>query len=272
VTRLASFLACDQVASAGLNKLAYIGLYAGEMIVQSFPLVLPQLFFVVTFRTPIEDKPSQFRVRIERPGHEPFLVDGTDSLSAISVATAPDVTFYQLQNVIPIVPFEMPEAGVVRIFVEHEKGDTYAGGLRIKTGVIPEMHSPQIVWAATMAAAHHQRLLSAESSVQERGAFQLMNALVGFLRNLGIPPTLPAPKEDLRIPIDDKSVRVFYPHPINPTPRVHVEPGPNFDSVTVSDGDDLGFTAHFVPKAPVDQAFSYQFLPPTRRARGKSGN
>jgi hypothetical protein len=276
VSRIATFLACDEIANVGLNKLAYVGLYVGEMIVPSFPFVLNQLFFVVTFRTPIDDLPKEFRVRIERPGVDAFFADNTASLNMPGQAPTPESRFYQIQAIVRIAPFEITEAGVVRIFVEDEHGDNYAGGLRLKVGVLPEMKAPQIISGATLVAAHFLRLQNQAAGVRERIAYQLLSAFSSFLNHLGVTPTLPAPKDDIRILLDQKRIRVFFPEPISPPQSVSVLRGGNFEQAIVEEIDDLGFTVQFEPSAPIDLGFAFKVQPNTepeprkRKARAKS--
>jgi hypothetical protein len=49
---------CDDIRHEVGNKLSFIGIYTGELLVQSFPVTLPKLCLFVSVSTPI-DRPFQ---------------------------------------------------------------------------------------------------------------------------------------------------------------------------------------------------------------------
>jgi hypothetical protein len=267
VTRVATYDACDNVMNVGLNKLAFVGLYGAEVIVPTMPFTLPQLFFVVRFRTPIDDLPKILRVRIERPNLEPFVQDNTENLAAQTLSQNPDVKFFQSQAIVRIAPFEITEPGTVRVYVEDEKGDNYAGGLRLKVGVLPELQPPQVAAAGTMVVAHYERLKSISPETLGRAAIQLLSAFAQYLTYIGIKPELQVPKADVRIQLDDRRVQVFFPKPMELVPEVTVEGGGNFESAEVISCDEIGCTILFHPSAPVDLVFQYSEKMPKKPSR-----
>lgn len=267
MTRVATYQACDNVVAAGLNKLAFIGLYGSEVIVPTMPFTLPQLFFVVTFRTPIDDPPKILRVRIERPNLEPFVQDNTDNLTHLTPSEKQEAKFFQSQTIVRIAPFEISEPGVVRIYVEDEKGNHYAGGLRLKIGVLPELQTPQIAAAGMLVASHYKRLSSISTETLGRAASQLLSAFTQYLTYIGAKPELQAPKADVRIQLDDRKVQVFFPEPRPFIPEVNVESGGNFERAEVISCDEIGCTILFHPSAPVDLVFQYDEKSPKKPRR-----
>jgi hypothetical protein len=275
VTRIATFQACDQVMDAGLGKLAFIGLYAADMIVPALPFTMPQMFFVVRFRTGIDDKPTKFAIRIERPGHEPFRIDNTPLLSQ-SVAKTEDAKFNQIQTVVRIAPFETTEEGVIRIFVEDENGDHYAGGLRINIGVHPETVLPTVANTANLVVGHYERFASADDGTKRELAFQLMEAFVASLKHNRALIGLQFPNLDMRLVLDNEHVKVFFPV-INEFKKndLVIAGGGNFETGRVESADQLGCLVKFEPSAPADAAFVLAPVPPRARkqeARNRSKN
>ncbi|MCK1682157.1 hypothetical protein IVA87_22745 [Bradyrhizobium sp. 147] len=257
MTRIATVQFCDEVAGAGLGKFAFVGIYQADLIVPVVPFTLPQLFFVTRFRTPVDDRPKKLRVRIERPGHPPFEVDNTALLEEPVVTPGADAKFYQVQMISRIAPFEITELGTVKVFVEDEVGDNYAGGLRLKAGIHPEFAIPQIAGTASLIAGHFSRLAKCSSEIQEQSARQLIEALSAFMLHLQVPPKLQFPDLDLRLLLDDRRAHIFFPEPLDYTPSVEIEPTGNFDEVEIESVDRFGFIIKFAPTAPADLAFNY---------------
>jgi hypothetical protein len=270
VTRLATFQACDEIASAGLGKFAFIGVYSADLLVPSIPFSMPQLFFVVRFRTPIDDRPKKFKVRIERPGHPNFEIDNTASLST-PITPAPDAKFFQAQAIVRIAPFEITQVGTIRVYVEDELGDNYAGGLRVTEGVHPELRIPQIAGTAGLVAGHFQRLNQLSTDIRQKEACQLLEAMSAFMTHSGLPPTLQFPDSDVRLLLDGKRAHVFFPKPLDYVPAIEIETDGNFDAAEIEMTDEVGFIARFTPSAPPDLVFNYAVSkPPKKTSRKKT--
>src|SRR5262245_37632852 len=101
------------------------------------PFSMQQLFFVVRFRCTIDDLPTRMAVRIERPGHEPFLLDQSAALPT-QISPRPDARFFDAQAIVRLAPFNIEQEGTVRVFVEDEATEHYAGGVRLKIGTHPD--------------------------------------------------------------------------------------------------------------------------------------
>lgn len=240
-----------------MGKYAFIGIYNSDMLVPIIPYTLPQLFFVVRFRTPIDNRPKKFKVRIERPGHPPFELDNTNLLSSPSSPPSKEARFWQVQSIVRIAPFEITEIGTVKVFVEDEHGDNYAGGLRLKVGVHPEASMPQVALTANLVSAQFRRLENSPKRDREKLALQLLAAMSSFIKHSGADLPLQFPDADVRILLDDKRVHVFFPELLEGVPQVAIDSGGNFDEATVETVDQFGFIAKFAPSAPVDLVFNY---------------
>jgi hypothetical protein len=62
--RYVNVIYCDDIRHEIGNKLSFIGVYAGELLVQSFPVTLPKLCLFVSISTPSERPFQQLRLRI----------------------------------------------------------------------------------------------------------------------------------------------------------------------------------------------------------------
>jgi hypothetical protein len=268
VTRIATFQACDEVAAAGFGKFAFIGIYNADLIVPVLPFVLAQLFFVVRFRTSIDDRPKKLKIRIERPGHQPFEVDNT-ALLAEPMTLGPEAKFYQFQSVARIAPFEITEAGTIKVFVEDELGDNYAGGLRINVGVHPEAILPQLAATAGLIAGHFARLSQCSTDIRQQAAAQLIEAMSAFMAHSRMPPKLQFPHSDMRLLLDDKRAHIFFSEPLDYEPKVEIEIGGNFDGAEIERVDRIGFIARFTPSAPADLVFNYSVTKPSKKKSPK---
>jgi hypothetical protein len=258
LTRIATFTACDEIAQAGLGKLAFLGIYGGDLVIPQLPFLLPQLFFVVRLRSPISDPPKRFVIRIERPGKEPFILDQSAAVQALRKDAPPDSTFLDAQAVVRLAPFDFEAEGVVKVFVEDEIGENYAGGLRIKVGVHPEFRTPQIAQSAQLAVGHYNRLSGATQSIRQETATQLVEALSDFVSYSGLPTILPFPEADVRLILDSKRIHVFLPIPRDTDAyKVEVESADRFELCEVDHKDRLGFILRFEPSLPADAVFNY---------------
>lgn len=231
-------------------------------MVPSVPFKLEQLFFVVRFRATIDDIPTRLVVRIERPGHEPFLVDQSDALPK-NRDHRPDATYFDAQAIVRLAPFEIEAEGTVKIFVEDERGDNYAGGLRLRIGVHPEASMPRIAESVILAAGHYKRLEDTAAPLRQKTAVELVEALTKLVASSGLPTVLSYPDADMRLVIDSQRIQVFFPQPLEEERfTVDIEPSPSFDGVTVESSDQVGFVARFEPSAPPDAAFNYTLTTP----------
>jgi hypothetical protein len=52
---------CDDVRREEGNKLSYMGVYVANLLVPTFPVVLPRLCFAMTMTTPAESPPTELR-------------------------------------------------------------------------------------------------------------------------------------------------------------------------------------------------------------------
>lgn len=259
MTRIATFLACDAVAAAGLGKLAFVGIYGGEILVPQLPFSLQQLFFVVRFRAPIDDPAKRLVIRIERPGHEPFVLDQSAALALVAPPDhKPDATFLDAQAVIRLAPFDIDREGIVRVFVEDEIGEHYAGGLRLKLGTHPDVSMPRIATSATLAVGHYKRLSDLPRTDRQETATQLIEALSEFISHTGTPIELPFPELDLRLLLDNQRVHVFFPRPLDTASvQIEIEPAATFANWKIERADRIGFVVNFEPSAPADAGFNY---------------
>ncbi|WP_316158738.1 MULTISPECIES: DUF6941 family protein [unclassified Bradyrhizobium] len=264
MTRLATFFCCDDLAAVAPGKSGYLGVYSNEMIVPALPTTLNQLFFVVRFRTPIHDQPKKMQVRIEWPGHEPFF----QVQPVAPINPTKEGVFFQAQAVVRISPFEISKEGVIRVFVEDELTDNYAGGLRVRVGIPPELRLQQLAGGVMLAIGHYARLGSETEQVRERTAVRLIETLSDYLIRAQGSIVLPYPSADIRLVVDHQRLQVFFARPYNTDDlSLDIEPLPNGERVVIEELDRLGFRVKFDPQMPADPEFNYSVKPGSTESR-----
>jgi hypothetical protein len=260
MTRIASVIACDDVAAAGLGKLAFIGIYGGEILVPQLPYTFEKLFFVVRFRTPVDDLPKRLVVRIERPGVEPFIMDQSAALDG-RTPRRPDATFFEAQAIIRLAPFHIDQEGTARVYVDDERGENYAGGIRVRVGTHPDLAAPHVAQAAMLVAGHYKRLSDAPPADKQETATQLIEALSASITNTGAATDLAFPEKDMRLLVGGNRIHVFFPKPLNDAPlTIELEPAPTFEDWEIERVDRIGFVVRFEPSPPADFNFNYQII------------
>jgi hypothetical protein len=257
MTRIATVLACDDVAAAGLGKLAFIGVYGNEILVPQLPYTFEKLFFVVRFRTPADDRPQRLIVRIERPGAEPFTMDQSAALGSYA-PRIPDAKFFEAQALIRLAPFHVDQEGPIRIYVDDEHRENYAGGIRLRVGTHPDLAGPQVSQAAVLVVGHYKRLSLAD---KQETAGQLVDALSASITNTGMPTDLTFPEKDMRLLVGGNRIHVFFPKPLNDDPlSIELESAPTFEDWEIERVDRVGFVVRFEPAPPADSNFNYQII------------
>ena len=83
---------CDDVREESGNKLSYMGLYGGNVLLERFPTVLPKLCAVISLRLPAATPSKSVRFHLARDGQD--LGEGAanvaDALSSAGVPGAVD--------------------------------------------------------------------------------------------------------------------------------------------------------------------------------------
>lgn len=70
---------CDDVRQESGNKLSYMGIYGGNLLLERFPVVLPKLCAVISLRLPVETQSRSVTFRLAMGGQD--LGKGTASLA-----------------------------------------------------------------------------------------------------------------------------------------------------------------------------------------------
>ena len=124
------------------GKLSYIGVYAAEMLCQSFPITLPKLAVSAIVTTDI-DQPFEwltFRAFLENEGGEQTVLAEAniphEALAAQHTEERPALRFRPLKTITAAINFEFPgltlmERQVLRVCAECESGTIWGPGLTI---------------------------------------------------------------------------------------------------------------------------------------------
>jgi hypothetical protein len=133
--RFAVLTVCDDVRTENNGKAIYSGIYNTEIFVEKIPSILPQIYFVVTAVAPKNSIFTRFRVRVERPGLESYFgkdVELPPQLNMAPEAQDPEIQFFRITSVVKIAPFEILEPGRIKVWVENDGPDIYAGSILIR--------------------------------------------------------------------------------------------------------------------------------------------
>jgi hypothetical protein len=141
MTTTAYFLACDDIRQEVTGKRILVGVYGSSIVVSAFPANLRKLYLRVHVRSPIEDRHEIRSVRVERPGLSDFEKPFPDSEPTPSPQPTPPpekskfedegVVYFDSVMLFDIGPMELPEPGRIRVFVETEKEEIYAGSIKV---------------------------------------------------------------------------------------------------------------------------------------------
>ncbi|HYE70110.1 MAG TPA: hypothetical protein VD932_01130 [Aquabacterium sp.] len=130
-------LFCDDIRTELGGKLSFMGLYGAELILNiPFPAILPKLGVIIGMIHKIGDQPKFIKVKIYGPvtGEEVAQFDIND------IPPQPieeGMTKGHLRLTFQLVPFAIPQAGSVEVFVETERDSVRAGRLKISTKAEP---------------------------------------------------------------------------------------------------------------------------------------
>lgn len=167
MTTSAYFIACDDIRHEASGKEILIGVYGDDIIVNSFPASLEHLYFRINVRSPIDERHIVRSVRVERPGLENF---EQEFPKKDSIRNRPEsdeaVRFFDTYLKFDIGPLTLPKSGRIRVFVETESEEIYAGSLRVVEATEVAPISPRDLVAALGAVNLFARseLLSREDS------------------------------------------------------------------------------------------------------------
>lgn len=70
---------CDDVRQESGNKLSYMGIYGGNLLLERFPAVLPKLCVVISLRLPVETQSRSVTFHVAKGGQD--LGKGTASVA-----------------------------------------------------------------------------------------------------------------------------------------------------------------------------------------------
>lgn len=70
ITRYMWTIVCDDIRQEVGNKVSYVGVYAGELIVPTFPFTLPKLCALVNVTTDVEDPFKQLELLVYKDDQE----------------------------------------------------------------------------------------------------------------------------------------------------------------------------------------------------------
>lgn len=138
--RFITSIYCDDVREEVGGKRSFIGVYAGQLIVQSAPAVLPKLCVIVIISTPIDRPLTKCVIRILMDGDtlaemplEPRLLDESQNkLKAEPLPPDSEEPSIVLHAVAQFSPFPITKECKLRIRVQTEDEELKGPALQIR--------------------------------------------------------------------------------------------------------------------------------------------
>ena len=129
---------CDDIRHEAGGKVSYIGVYAGQLFVPTFPVTLPKLCLAMSMTTPAEKPFRKLSLRVLKDAE--LLAEGSLDESQLSnVVEATDSIPEEerkdgvglLQAFFLFSPFQLDGPCVLGVRVDTEEGELRGVGLRI---------------------------------------------------------------------------------------------------------------------------------------------
>jgi hypothetical protein len=248
-------LFCDDIRSEDNGKRILVGVYDKDLITAQLPLHLAQLHFAITIEAIGVDLPVLNAIRVESPGSVPWRRELENSrLGPISHDDATDRSTAHL--FLPAGPFEFMETGVLRVYLETDKGELLGGVLRLRTieelAQDPAERAVVVDVGVIMTTLQHYRRAKSRKARDQRGlAHAILEFLLDYLPESALAggdamkPTQISPRQNF--------FRVFFDQPRLKAPVIQVKPASDGEQGRVTQVDKYGFEVQFPPKARVER-------------------
>ena len=126
---------CDDVRREEGNKLSFLGIYATELFLPSFPVQLPKLCFVMTVRVPVERELHSLLFRLYRD--DELISEAAAAPAALQrpmdLPAGDDApTWVLVTNVLQMFPIQFTAPCAFRVVAVVDGEEVKAGKLRVK--------------------------------------------------------------------------------------------------------------------------------------------
>lgn len=260
VTGISAFCQfCDDIRIEANGKRLLIGVYERDLIVPAIPFRLNRIMAAITAHAPKEDPFRVLAVRVEQPGQESrsIQIPKPDSRDK---KKDPEAIRFSAKIFIPIEPLEITKAGTLRVFLDTDRGEVYAGGIRLRSISDSDAQDDDLInLDAVLGAIGHYRR-ARERNARDLGG--LASSIVEFLvRSLpaaaiaGGNPDLPT-----RIQVGSGRYHVFFAEPVAKVSGVRVTPAEPGIAATVREFDHYGFDLDLEPIPQRDIDFSIEII------------
>lgn len=142
IPRHVEVIYCDDIRQEIGNKLSFMGVYTGNLLVPEFPTILPKLCIYATVITSADEPFEHLSLQIQQNGTTIIETGNTltenstkiepDSVSEASADDANSLLRFQGHNfVFTLSPFSLETSTTLRILAETEKGPLRGRALQI---------------------------------------------------------------------------------------------------------------------------------------------
>jgi hypothetical protein len=128
---------CDDIRQEVGNKLSYMGVYSGELNIQTAPVVLPKLCISIKAISDMQDPFEALEIRVLRvKGTEEIelLSTGPATLPARKPSTEGGMSYMVAHFAFVLAPFPIDEEFLIRIRAKTEREELRGAGLRVRVG------------------------------------------------------------------------------------------------------------------------------------------
>lgn len=136
--RILTAIFCDDIRHEIGNKMSYIGVYQGELIVPEIPIALPRLCIFATALTPISRpfKSLTLRVLLNDETELARLEVPPETFADLPEIQDASVTRKQVSTALSFSPFFIERQTTLRLMADTDEGEIVGPRLLIKTGAI----------------------------------------------------------------------------------------------------------------------------------------
>ncbi len=152
MTRFAYCHFCDDIRLEVGHKITLVGMYSGQLLVPTFPAILPKLCIVAFCASPIETplKSLIIRAKMNELVLQEITLGEADLQQAFQTIEGSDSNsdcdepfqLFQIGAHIVISPFIADCCTTLTVMVNADGEEMMAGKLRIRQGEIPQQNAP----------------------------------------------------------------------------------------------------------------------------------
>lgn len=131
-------LYCDDIRNELGNKSSLMGIYAGDLFVEKFPIVLPKLCAYVVLKSSVDDPIKALSIRLMKDDEQAAIISiPPDELERVACdvkqnSRYPDISAMSINVALSMAPFFLDKECTLRTIAETENGELLGPRLKIQ--------------------------------------------------------------------------------------------------------------------------------------------